>query len=112
MQPPSYQITPDEIAGLLSTAKWLIGGVAAVIGTAIGFLMHLAYRFGGHVKELKNVAENMMGIKANADEVPPLKVRIGNVERYIEHVESKVSRHDSDIKSILRGSNPNFNGGD
>jgi len=103
LQPTSFQVTPDQIAGMLSTVKWIVGGALTGAGLIIGWLVALAFKMGGHVAQLKDVAKDMTEIKTNADKVPVLETRIATIENV-------VGRHNSDIKGLLRGSNPAFNG--
>jgi len=96
MQPPRFELTPEEIAGLLSTVKWIMGGAFAAIGAVLAFLMRLVWKFATVATKLEHVAADMLGIKENADKVPAL-------ERDVATLKDVVSRSTSDIKDLLRG---------
>lgn len=95
--PGGIVLTGDDVREILTSAKWLLGGVGAVIATIIGFLVRLAYVFGGHVRELKEVSSDMLTIKAHADRVPVLETRLGTLEKMQEE---SVRRFRSDIDGL------------
>lgn len=93
MQPPP--LDPAHVAELISTAKWVVGGMFTGIAATVAFLLKIAYSMGGHVAELKAVAKDMTGIKTHADKVPVLETRVGTLE-------SVFQRQRSDIEELRR----------
>lgn len=106
VNPPDLALSASEVAELVATAKWIIGGTFAGIAAVLGFLLRLSYSFGGHVAQLKDIAKDMTEIREHADQVPLLEQRVGQLE-------DSFKRTRSDIKDLLRRpSSPGFEPGE
>lgn len=103
-QPSGVSLSPEQIAELVTTAKWLLGGaVTAGLGW-IAFLLKITYSMGGHVAELKTVAKDMVGIKAHADQVPVILTRLGTLEGVYQRSRSDIE----ELKRLRPPSVPDF----
>lgn len=92
-----------EIIDALKLAAGIASAVVGAVFVAIGFLFRVAYRLGGDAKEIKSGLERLKKLEERIEDVPLLKQRIGTVEEAWRTVRS-------DIKHLLRGSHPGFNG--
>ena len=90
-------MTAMKLAGAI--ASCLLGGV----GVALGFLFRLAWKLGGDAKEIRDGLESLQDMKKSVDELPVIKNRLGTVEEAWRATRS-------DIKHLLRGSHPGWNG--
>lgn len=90
-------MTAMKLAGAI--ASCLLGGV----GVALGFLFRLAWKLGSDAKEIRDGLEIIREMKTEIAELPVIKTRLGTVEDAWRATRS-------DIKHLLRGSRPGFNG--
>lgn len=93
----------DEIIDILKLAGGIASAVLVAVATAVGFLMRTAFKLGHDAKEIREGLDAIRDIKVAVAELPVLKNRLGTVEEAWRSTRS-------DIKHLLRGSNPFLNG--
>lgn len=96
-------MTHEELMLAFKVAAGLASAVLGGVGIALGFLFRLAWKLGGDAKEIRDGLDTLRDIKKAVDDIPLLKQRMGTVEEAWRTTRS-------DIKHLLRGSHPGFNG--
>ncbi len=68
--------------------NWLLGGGLAIICTALGVLIRVAYKIGADSKEISLGLSEIREMKSDLKQVPILAVRIGGLEHTYQRLRS------------------------